>query len=85
MTHFASQTSPPPLSSLTEQETKITADTVDYQKVVAIIQSPLSSLVRPTHSGELCLWGEEDAYNHVEMEYGQQIRLKTRGDSPLIG
>ena len=72
-------------SSLTEQETKVTADTVDYQKVVDLLNSRLSPLVRPTHAGELCLWGEEDAYNHVEIEYGQHIRLKTRGNSPLIG
>lgn len=72
------------LHSSYKQETKVTADTVDYQKVVDLLNSRLSPLVRPTHAGELCLWAEEDAYNHVEIEYGQHIRLKTRGNSPLI-
>ena len=71
--------------SLSEQETKVAPDTVDYKAVVSLLNCPLSSFVTPTHSGVLCLWGEEDAYSHVEVEYGQQIRVKTRGNSPLIG
>ena len=76
-------TSPPPPH--TEQETKVTADTVDYQKVADLLRCPLSPLASPAHAGELCLWGEEGTYDHVELEYGQQVRLKTRGNSPLIG
>lgn len=76
---FLSPSSPP------EQETKVAADMVDYQKVCQLIRSPLSDMVTPAHAGELCLWGDEGTYDHVEIEYGQQIRLKTRGNSPFIG
>ena len=58
---------------------------VVYQKVCQLTHSPLSDMVTPAHAGELCLWGDEGTYDHVEIEYGQQIRLKTRGNSPFIG
>jgi hypothetical protein len=73
------------LHSSYKQETKVEADTVDYKTVMSLLHCQLSSLVTPTHSGALCLWGEEEAYSHVEVEYGQPIRAKTRGNSPLIG
>ena len=63
----------------------MTADTVDYKAVVSLLECSLTPLVSPSHSGELCLWGEEETYSHVEVEYGQPIRVKTRGNSPLIG
>lgn len=72
------------LHSSYKQETKVTADTVDYRKVISLLYCPLSPLATPTHSGGLCLWGEEDTYSHIDVEYGQPIRLKTRGNSPLI-
>ena len=82
-----SSSSPPslPPSSPPEEETKVAADMVDYQKVCHLTRSPLSDMVAPAHAGELCLWGDEGTYDHVEIEYGQQVRLKTRGNSPFIG
>ena len=50
-----------------------------------MVRSPLTDLEAPRHSHSLCFWGEEDTYNHVECEHGQGVRLKTRGDSLLIG
>ncbi len=47
--------------------------------------SPLADYVAPSHAESLCFWGEEDQYEHVEIEYGQSVRLKTKGDSPFIG
>lgn len=49
------------------------------------IQTALSDFVPPAHAGTLCFWGEESTYDHVEIDYGQGVRLKTKGDSPFLG
>ena len=66
-------------------EAKGTPDTLDFAEVQHRLQSPLSEFVRPFHSQTLCLWGDEAAYNHVELEHGGAVRLKTKGNSPFIG
>ena len=70
---------------IVETESKGTPDTLDFAEVQRRLQSPLAEFVKPSHSQTVCLWGEESAYNHVELEYGGVVRLKTRGNSPFIG
>ena len=70
---------------ITETEAKGTPDVLSFLEVQHRLQSPLSEFVKPSHSQTLCLWGEEATYNHVELDYGGPIRLKTKGNSPFIG
>lgn len=66
-------------------EAKGTPDTLDFAEIQRRIDSPLSKFVQPSHSQTLCLWGEEATYNHVELDYGGPVRLKTKGNTPFIG
>ena len=66
-------------------EAKGTPDILDFGELSQRIQSPLGGLVPPLHAQTLCFWGEEQVYEHVEMDFRQPVRLKTRGDCPLIG
>ena len=68
-----------------ESVLKDTPDLLKYKEVVDRVESPLVAMETPKHSQMVCFWGEEDTYGHVECEYGQGVRLKTRGDSVLIG
>lgn len=45
----------------------------------------MADFVAPLHANWLVMWGEEKDHDHMEVEFGDQVRLKTRGDSPLIG
>ena len=68
-----------------ETEAKGTPDILDFVEVHRRIQTALTDFVPPAHAGTLCFWGEESTYDHVEVDYGQGVRLKTRGDSPFLG
>ena len=68
-----------------ESELKRSPDTLTYEQARDILQCPLTDHVTPGHAHSLCMWGEEELYGHVEVEFGQKVRLKTRGDSCLIG
>lgn len=68
-----------------ESEAKGTPDILDFAEVRQRIQTALFDLVPPAHAGTLCFWGEESTYDHVEVDYGQGVRLKTKGDSPFLG
>ena len=70
---------------LPEPEAKGTPDTLDFKGASQKIQSPLLEFVSPIHAQSLCFWGDEQTYDHVELDYGQSVRLKTKGDSPFIG
>ena len=70
---------------VTENEAKGTPDILDFAEVRRRIQTTLADFVPPAHAGTLCLWGEESTYDHVEVDYGQAVRLKTKGDSPFLG
>ena len=49
------------------------------------LHSPLAEFVSSQHAQTLCFWAEEETYDHVELGFGQAVRLKTKGDSPFIG
>lgn len=68
-----------------ETESKGMPDILDFAEVRRRTQSSLVDFVPPTHAGTLCFWGEESTYDHVEIDYGQGVRLKTKGDSPFLG
>lgn len=72
------------LHSSYKMEAKGTPDILDFGELSQRIQSPLGGLVPPLHAQTLCFWGEEQVYEHVEMDFRQPVRLKTRGDCPLI-
>ena len=70
----------------TESEMKGTPDVLSFQELCQRLHVPgLTELVQPSHAQTLCFWGEEQAYVHVELQFGQTVRLKTLGDSPFIG
>ena len=73
------------LHSPTESEAKGTADILDFQEVNRRLHSPLAEFVSSQHTQTLCFWAEEETYDHVELGFGQAVRLKTKGDSPFIG
>lgn len=73
------------LHSPTESEAKGTADILDFQEVNKRLHSPLAEFVSSQHAQTLCFWAEEETYDHVELGFGQAVRLKTKGDSPFIG
>jgi hypothetical protein len=73
------------LNSSYKTVAKVTPDTLTFDEVVMKITSKVSELERAGHAHSLCLWGDEETYNHVECHYGQMIRLKTLGDSSFIG
>ena len=73
------------LHSPTESEARGTADILDFQEVNRRLHSPLAEFVSPQHAQTLCFWAEEETYDHVELGFGQAVRLKTKGDSPFIG
>lgn len=68
-----------------EVEEKGTPDTLNFGEVQSRLCTLLAEFVRPSHAQTLCLWGEEMTYNHVELDYGGPVRLKTKGNSPFIG
>ncbi|XP_064405183.1 arpin-like [Halichondria panicea] len=73
------------LQSTYKTEAKGTPDTLDYSTLVQRLQSrPLTELVISSHAQTLCFWGEESVYDHVELFFGQKVRLKTKGDSPFL-
>ncbi len=72
-------------SHVSEPEAKGTPDLLTYEELKRRVQSSLADYVAPSHAQSLCFWGEEEQYDHVEIEYGQPVRLKTKGDSPFIG
>ena len=67
-----------------ESEANGTPDILDFAEVSRRIQTALVDFVPPAHAGTLCFWGEESTYDHVEVDYGQGVRLKTKGDSPFL-
>ena len=71
--------------SLVETEAKGTPDILDFAEVRRRMQTALADFVPPAHAGTLCFWGKESTYDHVEIDYGQGVRLKTKGDSPFLG
>ena len=68
-----------------ETQAKGQHDILDYAEVCRRLQCKLTDLVRPDHSQCVVLWGDEGTYDHVDLEVGQPVRLKTKGDSPFIG
>ena len=58
---------------------------MNCQDVRRTIGGKMADFVPPLHADWLVAWGEEKDHDHVEVEFGDQVRLKTRGDSPLIG
>ena len=76
---------PPLYNNIIETEAKGTPDILDFSEVRQRLQTALSDFVSPAHAGTLCFWGEESTYDHVEIDYGQGVRLKTKGDSPFLG
>ena len=55
------------------------------QDVKRAIGGKLTDFVPSLHTNWLVMWGDEKDHDHMEVEFGDQVRLKTRGDSPLIG
>lgn len=73
------------MHSHTETEAKGSSDILDYSEVCRRLSSPLKEFVPAAHAHTLCLWGEERVFDHIELGHGQQVRLKTKGDSVLLG
>jgi len=69
----------------TESEAKGVHDIMSYQDVKSTFSGKLAEFITPQHANWLVVWGEEKDHDHVELEFGDQVRLKTRGDCPLIG
>ena len=69
----------------TESEAKGIHDIMSYQDVKSTFSGKLAEFITPQHANWLVVWGEEKDHDHVELEFGDQVRLKTRGDCPLIG
>ena len=55
------------------------------QDVKRVIGGKMAEFVPPLHANWLIVWGDEKDHDQMEVEFGDQVRLKTRGDSPLIG
>ena len=58
---------------------------MNCQDVRRTIAGKMADFVPPLHADWLVAWGEEKDHDHIEVAFGDQVRLKTRGDSPLIG
>ena len=58
---------------------------MNCQDVKRAIAGKMADFVPPLHANWLVVWGEEKDHDSMEVEFGDQVRLKTRGDSPLIG
>lgn len=68
-----------------EAEAKGEHDIMSCEDVRRTISGKMTEFVPSKHSNWLVLWGDEKDHDHMEVEFGDQVRLKTRGDSPLIG
>ena len=68
----------------TEAEAKGEHDIMSCQDVKRAIAGKMADFVPPLHVNWLVVWGEEKDHDNMEVEFGDQVRLKTRGDSPLI-
>ena len=73
------------LNLQTEAEAKGEHDIMNCQDVKRAVAGTMADFVPPLHANWLVLWGEEKDHDSMEVEFGDQVRLKTRGDSPLIG
>lgn len=49
------------------------------------MNSEVADMEKASHAQSLCFWGDAEGYGHVECDYGQGVRLKTKGDSVFIG
>lgn len=70
----------------TEVEAKGKSDRVSEDQLSAIVNKPelvkITDRYRP--SGTWAFWYPESEVEKTELETGQEVRLKTRGNSPFI-
>ena len=41
-------------------------------------------MIKVDHAQCIAFWGDETTYDHINLAIGQQVRLKTEGNSPII-
>lgn len=72
------------LQSSYKTEVKSASDALSFQDVCQCLPLPLVRLFPAAHSHAFCFLGDEDTYDHLDLQYGQSVRLKTKGDSLFI-
>lgn len=72
------------LQSSYKMETKSASDALSFQDVCQCLPPSLVKLFPAAHSHALCFLGDEDTYDHLDLQYGQPVRLKTKGNSLFI-
>ena len=66
-------------------EAKGSHDILGYGEVCKRLQCTLTGLIKVDHAQCIAFWGDETTYDHINLAIGQQVRLKTEGNSPIIG
>ena len=64
---------------------KSASDVLSFQDVCQSLPPLLVKLFPAAHSHTLCFLGDEETYDHLDLLFGQSVRLKTKGDSLFIG
>lgn len=61
-------------------------DVLTYKDAAELLRTgtDIDTWSTPKHSHCLVLWSSEDAIKDVEIEFGQRVRVRTRGNGPLI-
>ena len=71
-----------------ETEAKGESDRLSEQQLAAMVNQAelvkITSKHTPRGSGAMAFWYPEAQMENTELEVGQDVRLKTRGNSPFI-
>lgn len=69
-----------------ETEAKGTSDRLSEEQLSAMVNKPELVKMTDRHrpSGTWAFWYPESEMDKTELETGQEVRLKTRGNSPFI-
>lgn len=69
-----------------ETEAKGTSDRLSEDRLSAMVNKPELVKMTDRHrpSGTWAFWYPESEMDKTELETGQEVRLKTRGNSPFI-
>lgn len=71
---------------LSDTEAKGTSDRLSEERLSAMVNKPALVKMTDRHrpSGTWAFWYPESEMDKTELETGQEVRLKTRGNSPFI-
>ena len=64
---------------------KSASDVLSFEDVYQSLPPLLVKLFPTAHSHTLCFLGDDETYDHLDFQFGQSVRLKTKGDSPFVG